>query len=496
VSQYFSMFSRAYCVPDEIPTLANLFTGRRILVMGDVMLDRFVYGHVGRISPEAPVPVLVRSREEIMLGGAGNVARNIAALGGTAILIGAVGDDNSSKLLRAQIAATPCIQDKTITLVGMTTTEKVRYVCQQQLLRVDSEQNEAVSLEAIRDVYDAALNDADIVILSDYAKGVLTPHLLCHAIAGARSRNIPLLVDPKVRDLSRYDGALLITPNLHEAEAATGIKIMDDNTAAQAAQCILELTPNTAAVVITRGEKGMTLLERGIPPKHLKTQARKVFDVSGAGDTVMGTLALSLAAGLNLAEATRFANTAAGIAVGKPGTATVDAGEIQRELRAARVHNAEDKIVSVEVANSCIAAWRSRREKVGFTNGCFDLIHPGHISLLAQARAQCDHLVVGLNSDASVRRLKGSRRPIQDEVARAIVIASLESVEIVVIFNDDTPLELVKALRPDVLIKGQDYKAEDVVGAKEVQSWGGEVVLAQLTPGHSTTKTVARMLPS
>jgi D-beta-D-heptose 7-phosphate kinase/D-beta-D-heptose 1-phosphate adenosyltransferase len=450
---------------------------------------------VRRISPEAPVPVLFKESEKTMLGGAGNVARNIAALEGTAVLIGVIGKDQAGHSVHAQIALEPHIEDWVVELSGVPTTEKVRYISQQQLLRVDAERQEPIKSEAIFDAFERALFKADAVILSDYAKGLLGPDLVKHAIAAARERGVPVIVDPKAKDLSRYGGASLITPNRKEAEAATGITIEDDEAAGRAAITILEAVPNLLAVVITRSEKGMTLLKRGGAPVHLRTDAKEVFDVSGAGDTAVAVLALGLAARLDLASAVHLANTAAAIVVGKPGTATASVAELDRTLRSERIVSVEDKIATLEGALDRVATWRHRGERIGFTNGCFDLVHPGHISLLAQARANCDRLVVGLNSDESVKRLKGPGRPIQDEIAREIVLASLASVDLVVVFPQDTPLELITALRPDVLIKGKDYGIPEIVGAKEVQSWGGRIFLADLMPGQSTTKTIARMAP-
>lgn len=478
---------------DRTLNLLELFNDRRVVVMGDIMLDRFIYGRVQRISPEAPIPVLLKERERVMLGGAGNVARNVAALSGIATLIGAIGDDPSGDLIRRELAITSRIIDHTICIGGASTTEKARYISQQQLLRVDSEHKQDIPAEQFKAALKMAIPNAEAIVLSDYAKGLLTPALISHAIAEARVLKIPVLVDPKTQDIARYDGATLLTPNRSEAEAATGISIDDDSSAAQAAHKILDHLPHTDAVVITRGERGMTLLERGLDAIHLRTEAREVFDVSGAGDTVMAALAIGLAAHLPLTSAVRLANAAAGIVVGKPGTATAGIDELDRSLRAEHVQLLEDKIIKSEHAHANIQQWHARGQVVGFTNGCFDLVHPGHISLLTQARAQCDRLVVGLNSDTSIRRLKGPNRPIQGETARAIVLASLTQVDAVVIFDEDTPLSLIKELKPDILVKGADYQIKDVVGASEVQSWGGKVFLAALTPNQSTTRIAAKM---
>jgi D-beta-D-heptose 7-phosphate kinase/D-beta-D-heptose 1-phosphate adenosyltransferase len=475
------------------PPLSHLFRDRRILVIGDVMLDRFVYGQVLRISPEAPVPVLSKQKEVAIPGGAANVARNIAALSGNAQLVGAVGVDEAGKIIGAILAKEDRITDRCITIAEMPTTEKVRFVANQQLMRVDHESISAIPLETVRPAIDTLLADADLIVLSDYAKGLMTPELIAHVIAAARTRGISVLVDPKARDLTRYNGASLLTPNRSEAEAATGIHIDSDESAAMAAATILKDSPDTCAVIITRSEKGMTVLARGQDVLHMPTLAQEIVDVSGAGDTVIATLALSLASGLGLADAAHLGNLAAGIAVGKRGTTTVDVQELDHALRTERVQDTENKVAQLDTAAARAAAWRAKGETVGFTNGVFDLIHPGHISLLSQAWGQCDRLVVGLNSDASVKRLKGPTRPVQDEISRAIVLASLTVVDMVVIFGEDTPLEAIKALRPDILVKGHDYTIENVVGAREVQSWGGKVVLADLTADQSTTRTIAKI---
>jgi len=469
-------------------------TGRRILVLGDVMLDTFVYGHCARISPEAPIPVVRHEREDVMLGGAGNVARNITALGGEAVLIGIVGDDIAGAGLRAKVAAEPGIEADLVG-DGRPTTQKTRFVAaQQQMLRVDTEQVHAADPAPLLAAFLRQLPRADAVILSDYAKGVLTPALLREVIDAARTAGVPVIADPKSTDVARYDGVTLMTPNAGEAGAAAGIACDgDDAEVTIAAERLLERMPVSPALLITRGPRGMTLAERGQDVLHLPALAREVFDVSGAGDTVIATLALGLAAGLPVAQATELANVAAGLAVSKPGTAVVTADELAHELRQERVQSTDRKIVSLEEAVAIVAGWRARGERVGFTNGCFDLIHPGHVSQLAQARGTCDHLIVGLNTDGSIQRLKGPSRPVQQENARAIVLASLQSVDLVILFDDDTPMRLIEAIHPDVLIKGKDYTVEQVVGSQLVLSYGGEVFLADLAPGHSTTDIIARL---
>lgn len=473
------------------------FGRARVLILGDVMLDRFVYGRVERMSPEAPIPVLSIQREVAMPGGAGNVARNVASLGGTAILVGLAGDDRAGADLRRLLGQEAGVTAALVTAADRPTSEKVRYVAdRQQLLRADHEDASPVSGEtasALLQTFRQYLAAADAVVLSDYAKGVLSDDVLAQAIILARAAGKPVIADPKHRDLSRYDGVTLLTPNRGEAALATGLRAEDDAGTAEAASAILSAAPSLSGVLVTRGARGMTLARRGAAPVHIRTAAREVFDVSGAGDTVVATLALALAAGAEAESAARLANAAASIAVGKTGTATVRQDELAATLQEERVHSTERKIVTLEQAADIVARWRARGERIGFTNGCFDLIHPGHVSLLGQARAACDRLVVGLNTDASIRRLKGPDRPVQDEVARSIVMASLAVVDLVVLFAEDTPLELIRTLRPDVLVKGADYTIDKVVGADLVQSWGGEVLLADLKPGQSTTRTIARI---
>ena len=470
------------------------FKCARVLVVGDVMLDRFLYARVSRISPEAPVPVLAVEREAESLGGAGNVARNIVSLGGRATLIGGRGPDAAGARLDQLIARESGLENLLVTSAGAKTTEKIRYIAeQQQVMRADleapwPESDAGKVLSAAR----AAIPDHDVLVISDYAKGFLPPALVADLIALARSHCKPVIVDPKGMRLSHYDGATVITPNRHEARIAAAMPAGDDAAAAAAAQRLLEALPKLEAALITRGSAGMTLLVRGEEALHIPAHAREVFDVSGAGDTVVAALALALACKASWQDAVRLANSAAGIAVTKVGTAAVTADEVAAELQSGQLAPAERKIVSLARAKAQIESWRAEGKRIGFTNGCFDLIHPGHVSLLNQARVRCDRLVVGLNADDSVRRLKGEGRPVQDQTARAIVLASLAMVDLVVIFGEDTPDELIRALKPDLLVKGADYKREDIVGGEFVSSYGGEVLRAELMPQHSTTSLIGR----
>lgn len=480
---------------DAFEKVLTDWRGKRVFVLGDVMLDRFVYGRVERLSPEAPIPVLHFQSETFMLGGAANVARNIVALGGAALLAGALGQDEFGDRIAGPLLAEEGIEGYFLRRPGVPTTLKTRFVSDgQQIMRLDVEEKtdlaEAEAGEIARRFQDA-LASIDAVVLSDYAKGVLTPRMIGRIVALARGRRIPIVVDPKSLDVKRYAGATVLTPNRSEAAGIAHLDCLSDASAEQAATIIRERA-QVGSVVLTRGAHGMTICD-GIATTSIPTVAREVFDVSGAGDTVVAALALSLAAGLDVTDAARIANTAAGIAVGKRGTAVVH----ERELATALVGAAhgDPKIVDRRAAGALVRDWRSQGLKVGLANGCFDLLHPGHVELLKRSRASCDRLVVALNSDSSVRRLKGPTRPVQSETARSIVMASIGSVDLVTLFEEDTPLELIELLKPDVLIKGADYTIDTVVGADVVQAYGGEVLLVPLRAGHSTTAIIARGVP-
>ncbi|MFN3449769.1 MAG: D-glycero-beta-D-manno-heptose-7-phosphate kinase [Roseococcus sp.] len=464
-------------------------TGRRVLVLGDVMLDRFLYGEARRLSPEAPVPVVRLGRTEAMAGGAGNVARNVEALGGEARLVALAGEDAAGEELRALLGPA----GRLVQSAARVTTVKLRVIAaRQQVVRVDEEQprpadpdEEAALLAAL----EAELPWAEALVLSDYAKGALTPPLIAAAIAAARARGLPCLVDPKGRDFARYAGADLLTPNAMELAEAAGQPAGGDAACEAAARALLARL-DVPAILATRSEKGMMLVPREGPALSIPAMAREVFDVSGAGDTVIATLALCRAAGLAWPEAMRAANAAAGVVVGKLGTATCSAAELDHALR--ELEGATGELLSWPAARRLVEGWRAEGLRVGFANGCFDLLHAGHVRLLREARRHCDRLIVALNEDASVARLKGPGRPVNPLADRAAVIAALASVDAVVGFAEDTPLDCILALRPDVLFKGQDYTLEQVVGAREVASWGGETVLLPLLPGRSSSAILAR----
>jgi D-beta-D-heptose 7-phosphate kinase / D-beta-D-heptose 1-phosphate adenosyltransferase len=475
---------------------AESLAGVRVLCLGDVMLDRYVYGAVERVSPEAPIPVLRIERERSMLGGAGNVVRNLAALGASVRFLSVLGDDATGQEIRTLLAAENRVEPALIDEAGRDTGVKTRFVAgTQQLLRTDQETLRpigAASEGALLAQLAAAIDDVETVILSDYGKGVLTAKIVAETIELAGAKGKRVIVDPKGIDYIRYRGAFLVTPNRVELAAATRMSTASDSEVVAAARHMIAEC-DVAAVLATRGADGMMLVFADGRVDNLPAEAREVFDVSGAGDTVVATCAAALAAGLDLVDAALLANVAAGIVVAKAGTAVAHLDEIFAALHAQELMSHERKVVSLAQAVDRAENWRRQGLKVAFTNGCFDLLHPGHISLLAQARASCDRLVVGLNSDPSAKRLKGQGRPIQRESERAIVLASLSTVDLVVVFDEDTPLKLIEAIAPDVLVKGADYTVATVVGAEFVQSYGGKIVLAELTPGQSTTATIKRM---
>ena len=472
-------------------------SAQTVLCIGDLMLDEFVYGDVTRISPEAATPVIAVKRTEVMVGGAGNVARNLVSLGTRCIFVGVVGNDDAGVALTKALAAHPLIEFHLATDVTRQTTRKVRFVSEHHsahLLRADWEVSapvDATSEDALIGHAIKAMPRAGAVVLSDYAKGTLTPRVVRAVIDAANKLGKPVLVDPKGRDYSIYKGATLITPNRQELAEATGSAAKTDEEVAAAASD-LGRALGAKAVLVTRSEDGMTLVEQG-HATHIPAYPVRVRDVSGAGDTVMAVLAAMLAMKTDFESAMRAANAAAAVVVGKRGTATLSVAELRSRILPAATLAAEEKIVfDWALLDEHTAQWRKAGLRIGFTNGCFDLLHPGHIKLLAGARAACDRLVLGLNGDGSVTRLKGDGRPVQPVQARAEVLAALEAVDLVVVFDEDTPEKLIARVKPAILVKGSDYKREDVVGHAIVEALGGEVILIDLVPGQSTTSMVER----
>jgi D-beta-D-heptose 7-phosphate kinase / D-beta-D-heptose 1-phosphate adenosyltransferase len=481
----------------------KLVAKQTILCVGDLMLDDFVYGEVTRISPEAPTPVLAVARSEVEIGGAGNVARNIAALGARCIFVGLIGKDDAARTLNDAFAKLKgSVVPHLVSEAGRHTTRKVRFVSEHHsahLMRADWETAQPARAESEAAVIaqaEAALPQCGAVVLSDYAKGVLTARVVRAIIDKARQLGKPVVVDPKSHDYKIYRGATLITPNRLELGTAVHRPVTSEAEIAKAAAELAHIVASDA-VLVTRSEEGMTLHVDGQAPLHIPAYPVKVRDVSGAGDTVAAVMAVLLAMKAPFDAAMRAANAAAAVVVGKRGTSTVTLTELRHRILPAASLAPEDKIVfDWSMLDERLAEWRRHGLRIGFTNGCFDLLHRGHVKLLAEARSACDRLVVGLNSDASTTRLKGKGRPINPAEGRAEVLAALEAVDLVVVFEEDTPLELIKHVRPGVLIKGADYKREDVVGHEVVEAAGGDVILVGLVPGHSTTAIVERARPA
>lgn len=465
--------------------------GKHVVCVGDIMLDRFVYGDVARISPEAPVPVLRHSRTVSMPGGAGNVARNLISLGLKCTLLGVVGDDAEG----AELSKACTDVDLKLTVTSKReTVVKTRFISGgQQLLRVDVETPDSYEDDVSQRLTASAIEaiaSADLLILSDYAKGALTDSLISACITAATERGIQTIVDPKSDDFSKYRGADVIKPNASELGACVGAPIETDVDAEAGLEKALA-EGHAQNIVVTRAAKGMSVITADGAVAHKKGTAREVFDVSGAGDTSISAIALGLVGGGSISEAVDLAILASGLAVGKAGTAVVTTDELVAQVSGDRhTWSADDFDRKTNVAKA--HAWHDEGYRVGFTNGCFDILHPGHLKVLEEARSQCGKLVVGLNSDASVRRLKGPTRPVNDEISRAIVLMGLASVDAVVIFDEDTPLELITALQPDLLVKGGDYSKDEIVGADIVEARGGRVHIVPLVEGHSTTATIAR----
>ena len=480
--------------------LIDTFASKRALVVGDVMLDRFVYGQVKRISPEAPVQVIDANEPEEIAGGAGNVARNVTALGAQCELIGIVGRDEAGTRLQ-ELLAQAKVDAFLVDGRARITTVKTRFVAHlhsTHLLRADRQDTSAIADDLEDELLGVALERipfADVIILSDYQKGVLTPRIIAEIVSCARKANKPVVVDPKGKDFSRYRGVTALSPNLGELSQAVARQVPSDiEEVTAAASQLLELT-ESQVIVVTLGDKGLVAVDRDGSAIAVEAAARRVVDVSGAGDTVVCGFALALAAGAAVPTAAKLANVAAGIVVSKRSTATVSF----EELRAALLSRPQPQFLNKIFTGypnlaARVSEWRAEGRSVGFTNGCFDLLHPGHIHLLCEARSRCDRLVVALNSDQSVKRLKGNSRPVQPQIARAQVMAALEFVDAVSIFDEDTPLELLGFVRPDVLIKGADYQINQVVGRAFVEGDGGRVSLIDLVPNSSTSLLVEKVV--
>lgn len=468
---------------------------KRVLVLGDVMLDRYIWGDASRISPEAPIPVVHTTHESEQPGGAANVAMNIAKLGAAVTLVGFTGSDQDEEWLLQCLRAND-IEPRLVSCDGFPTITKTRVVCgRQQMIRFDRE-NLAVrcdgDYERLSESAIATIPMVDAVVLSDYAKGVLKPGICQAVIQEAKRLGVPVLVDPKANDFERYRGATTICPNLHELAAALREDSRDFDRLLDAAERMAEEL-ELSHLTVTLGERGIALVKGGTK-LFAAANAKQVFDVSGAGDTVISVLALCIASAVGTEESMQLANLAAGVVVGKVGTAPIEKQELLSLLGPAIALQAESKLVrTLDELVRRVEIWRANAERIVFTNGCFDLLHVGHVALFEEARDLGERLVVAVNSDTSVAALKGSNRPVVDERSRARVLAALASVDAVIVFDDPTPLELILATQPDVIVKGGDYDQSTVVGAREAERWGGKVVIVPTVEGHSTTGLIERL---
>lgn len=483
-------------LPGIVALVESGWRNAGVLVIGDVMLDKYIWGDVERISPEAPVPVVRATWQNERPGGAANVAMNLAGLGACVTVTGFAGGDEEQERLESMLAEAG-IEPALTEVAGVPTTTKLRvFSGNQQMMRLDTEVAPSPSdcaYSTLLKTVSKALPNADAVVLSDYAKGVLTESV-CHTIIDEASKlGVPVLVDPKQRSFSRYRGATTICPNLKELSAVTGERVADTDRLLAAGQAQLDLL-GMEFMAVTMGAKGIAVLRKD-SRVHAPAVVRQVYDVSGAGDTVIAVLALAMACDVEIESAVQLANLAAGIVVNKVGTVPIQREELLGALSQELALHMDEKVLPLERLLSRLAMWRSAGDRVVFTNGCFDILHIGHITLLEQARRKGDRLIVALNSDASVRRLKGPSRPIAAESERARILAALSAVDAVVVFNESTPLKLIEAIRPDVLVKGGDYREEAVVGAHEVRAWGGRVELIPLVEGISTTRLIAKAAP-
>lgn len=473
-------------------------TQAKVLVVGDLMLDEFTYGDVSRISPEAPIPVMRETSIKRMLGGAGNVYHNLQSIGARADIVSVIGDDAAGRFLHDLIDVSTSEFDDAFLLkdINRITTVKKRFIANdQQMLRVDHE-----VVADISDTCDQALiallqeqvANYDVVILSDYGKGVLTAKNTPKIIKLARDHNVFVMVDPKGMSYQKYAGANLVKPNRHELALATDMPVESLDQVKKAAHWLQEQFA-IESIVVTLSEDGLLALGHGDHEFYFSSNAQEITDVSGAGDTVIAMLAASMGAKLDLEKALFIANQSAAAVVAKVGTATVTREEIWRHIRSDMIISSQKGLYAYHEISDKVAQWQKRNLKVGFTNGCFDLIHPGHVNLLNKGKARCDRLVVAINSDASVRELKGLARPIQDEIARATVLLSMQAVDAVVIFHEATPAQVIEYVQPDLLFKGREYNADTIVGAEFVQARGGEIEIIDSETNHHTSSLITKL---
>ena len=458
-----------------------------MVVVGDVMLDEYIIGDSDRISPEAPEPIIAEQERRYVPGGGANVAVNITALGAQARLFSITGDDEEGAKFRSILTASGVDDSGIITVTDRPTTRKTRLIARgNQVLRVDRETTAPINSSLEQQLFDRIMSlSGDVVVISDYAKGVVTSGLVRSLTETGRR----IIVDPKSSDFGIYANSYLITPNILELSQAYGVRHLSSDDMERVSRELME-RHNIAHILVTLGSEGMALFSNNAPGYHIHSRAREVYDVTGAGDTVTATVSASIAAGIPLTDACYMANIAAGIVVGKHYTAIASPDEI---IGYAFGVSASEKIVTVKTLQNRISELKKAGRKIVFTNGCFDLLHMGHITYLNEARELGDVLVVGVNTDRSVRALKGDRRPIIPEEERSHVIAALECVDYVILFDEDTPLQLIRDIRPDILVKGADYKKEEVVGYDIVESYGGRVTLLPLLENSSTTSIINRI---
>ncbi len=469
----------------------------RALVVGDLMLDEYIWGTVDRISPEAPVQIVEARRKDFRLGGAGNVINNLLTLNCQVDVVSVVGDDEDGRFLLRRLEARGVKKHGVFSQSERVTSRKTRvFASNQQIVRIDQETCADITAESedrILEYVKKVVTDLDVIYLSDYLKGLLTDRLLAELIAIGRAAKVPVLVDPKGDDYRKYLGATLLTPNRKETQQATGIVINDEASLIKAGRQLLDEL-ELEAVVLTRSEEGMTVFSEA-GEINLPTVAREVYDVSGAGDTVLSLFGLGMAQKLPLECSAALANLGAGVVVGKVGTSTVSAQELLAAIGTLH-HDSDAKTKTPALLESILSGEKQRGKSVVFTNGCFDLLHVGHVKYLQAARQLGDLLVLGLNSDDSIRRLKGSGRPLIGQDERAHILAALNCIDYVVIFDEDTPLELISQLRPDILVKGGDYTVDGVVGRDVVESYGGRVELIPFVDDRSTTNIINKILKS
>jgi D-beta-D-heptose 7-phosphate kinase / D-beta-D-heptose 1-phosphate adenosyltransferase len=483
-------------MPQNLLNTVKQFGSKNIhaLIIGDVMLDRYLIGNVGRISPEAPVPVVLLNAQNERAGGAANVAANLALLGIKTHVIGCIGDDFEGEQLIKIISSLDIDTSSMVRSNERPTIAKTRILSgHQQMLRLDQESQLPFSQNENNEILKAVelnlAHNPNVVVLSDYAKGLLSESVCQQIIIHCKQKNIPVLVDPKGHDYSKYTGATALTPNKKETAEACNTNINDHELISKSISLKNKL--NLEFLAVTRGEEGITLIDK--ETHQINAMAQKVFDVSGAGDTVIATLAAGLVYGLSALESLQLANLAAGVVVGKVGTVPITREELINAIARQQETTQAHKICNLPQLLEKVNLWKKTPFKIVFTNGCFDLLHAGHVTYLEAAKKRGDKLILGLNTDRSVSAIKGPERPVVNEDDRARVLAALESVDAVILFDEDTPINLINQLKPDVIAKGSDYRADQVIGGKEVESWGGEIALIDLVAGRSTTNIIKKL---